>query len=219
MRDTHELSQSSRRLPLLLIGGGLVLVLLLAIGIYGLLRGPAIAPRSDGGPAEAPTHEARDFAPRPLTPNRDAEHYASQVATQMFAWDTATGRMPVEYMQPLIDAADPEEAPGLASDLRGYFPDDAVWGELRAYSTRQWLAVQSVTVPEGWEGIVTQAALGLVPAGAVAYTVTGTRHRDGVWDGARVSESWPVVFTIFAACPEQEACRLLRISKIDHPLR
>ena len=59
---------------------------------------------------------------------------------------------------------------------------------------------------------------GLLP-GATAYTVTGTRHRTGVWEGQGVTDARPVSFTIFAACPDDEDCRLLRLSALDTPLR
>ena len=81
------------------------------------------------------------------------------------------------------------------------------------------------TVPKGAAGPAAvdpawaQAGAGQLPPGAIAYTITGTRHRTGVWDGRETSDARPITFTIFAACPDDEDCRLLRLSALDTPLR
>ncbi|MEJ6490153.1 hypothetical protein PQI23_10505 [Leucobacter sp. USCH14] len=220
MRQTTEPEQASRRLRIALIGGGIVLALLVGAGIYGLLRGPA--PESSPGPrvstSETPGAD-RDLSPRELPAVSDAERFARDVAEGLFAWDTGLGYSPHEYMQAIIDVADPDEAPGLAADLRAYLPDDAAWAELRNYSTRQWLTIDTITFPESWAGIAADARPGTLLPGATAYTVTGTRHRTGVWEGQGVTDARPVSFTIFAACPDDEDCRLLRLSALDTPLR
>ncbi|WP_416447039.1 hypothetical protein AB3K78_06940 [Leucobacter sp. HNU] len=220
MRQTTEPEQASRRLRIALIGGGLVLALLLGAGIYGLLRGPAPAPSP--GPrvsaSETPGSD-RELSPRELPAVSDAERFARDVAEGLFAWDTGLGYSTQEYMQAIVDVADPDEAPGLAADLRAYFPDDAAWAELRNYATRQWLTIDTIAVPESWAGVVANARPGTLPPGATAYTVTGTRHRAGAWEGQNVTDVRPVSFTIFAACPGGEDCRLLRFSALDTPLR
>lgn len=220
MRQNPEPDRASRRLRVALIGGGLVLALLVGAGIYGLLRGPA--PEPSPGPriqaSETPDPD-RELSPRELPAVADAERFAREVAEGLFAWDTGRGHGTHEYMQAIVDVADPGEAPGLVADLRAYFPDDDAWAELRHYATRQWITIDTINVPESWAGIVADARPGSLPPGATAYTITGTRHRAGVWDGQDVTDARLVSFTIFAACPSGEGCRLLRLSALDTPLR
>lgn len=214
MRQPTAPKQSSRRLRIALIGGGLVLALLVGIGVYGLLRGPATQPEPDTDSTEAD----RNLAPRALPGGAEPERFSRSVAEGLFAWDTSLGHGVHEYMQAIVDVADREEAPGLAGDLRAYFPDDTAWGELRNYETRQWLIIDTITVPETWPGVVANARPGTLPPGAAAYTIIGTRHREGSWEGQDVSDARPVSFTIFAACPTGDSCRLLRLSAVDNPM-
>ena len=219
MRRTASPGQPSSRYLLTVIGGGLLLLLLVGIGVYGLLRGPGSEPAPRTAVAETPALQAPRLDLEPVAETSDAERFARAVATRLFAWDTATGRPPVEYMQPIVDRTDADEAPGLTADLRGYFPDDETWRGLREFSTRQWLDIDTIDGPASWAGIVAETKPGLLPPGATAYTITGNRHRAGVWDGQDVSDVRPVAFTIFLACPPDEDCRLLRLSGVDQPLR
>ena len=51
-------------------------------------------------------------------------------------------------------------------------------------------------------------------------TITGTRHRAGVWKGEVAESSYPVSFTVFVACqPSFDRCHVLRLSQLDNPLR
>lgn len=221
MRTPTEPGRQPSRFQIALIAGGLALMILVGIGIYGLLRGPATDtnPRTDSSTSETAAPEPeRDLAPSRLTAVSDGERFARTVAVRLFAWDTRLGHGTTEYMQPLIDIADPAEAPGLASDLRSYYPDDAAWRALQDYSTRQWLHLDTATVPDTWARVTEEARTGTLPPGAVAYTITGTRHRAGSWEGQDVSDARPVSFTIFAACPTGDSCRLLRLSAVDTPM-
>ncbi|WP_336992433.1 hypothetical protein [Leucobacter sp. VD1] len=219
MRQTTAPEQASRRLRIALIGGGLVLALLVGIGIYGLLRGPAPTPEPIPNAATATPDSRPNLAPRELPASTTPERFARNVAEGLFAWDTGLGYGSQEYMQAIVDVADRDEAPGLTADLRAYFPDDDAWAELRHYATRQWLTIDTIAVPGSWAGIVADARPGTLPPGATAYTITGTRHRAGVWEGQDVIDSRPVSFTIFGACPDDGGCRLLRLSAVDTPLR
>lgn len=219
MRRISEPGEKSRRLPVVLIATGVVLLLLVGVGIYGLLRGPGTpepVPSSSSSTSAAPrtTH-----APAPIDAESDAEQFARTIATRLFAWDTTIGQGVGEFMQPQIDVADPEEAAGLLSDLRGYYPDQENWGKLRAAHTRQWLTIDALSTPSTWPAVVEQAAPGLIPPGAAAFTVTGTRHRAGIWEQQPVTDTRPVSFTVFIACPPGEACRLLRLSAVDQPMQ
>lgn len=218
MRQPTAPKQSSRHLRIALIGGGLVLALLVGIGVYGLLRGPATQPAPDTDSTTTVPEADRNLAPRALSEGAEAERFSRSVAEGLFAWDTGLGYGAHEYMQVIVDVADREEAPGLAGDLRVYFPDDTVWGELRNYETRQRLTIDTITVPGTWPGVVANARPGTLPPGAAAYTITGTRHREGSWEGQDVSDARPVSFTIFAACPTGDSCRLLRLSAVDTPM-
>ncbi len=219
MRRTTPPGTLSPRNLVAVIGGGTLLLLLVGIGVYGLLRGPGPEPAPRNPAAETPARQTPGLDPEPVAETSDAERFARDVATRLFAWDTATGRLPVEYMQPIVDRTDVDEAPGLTADLRGYFPDDETWRDLREFSTRQWLDIDTIDIPASWASIVEQTQSGLLPPGATAYTITGNRHRAGVWDGKDVSDVRPVSFTTFLACPPDEDCRLLRVSGVDQPLR
>ena len=115
--------------------------------------------------------------------------------------------------------------------MRAYLPTPAAWAQLRTHQTQQWLIIDTISIPDAWETAVAQAAPGQLPAGAVAYTITGTRHRDGIWNTEPVTTAHPVAFTMFLTCAIErsavpppgdgitETCRLLRLSQLDNPLR
>ena len=210
-----------RRLFIAAAAGAAVLLLLIGVGVYGLLRGPATpdTPHTLATPA-SPAEETRQpsFTPRPVPETSNGEAFARSVAERLFGWDTGLEYGPADYMQRLVDVADPAEAPGLAADVRGYFPEAHAWGELRQYQTRQWIEIESIVVPADWVAAKAQAGAGQLPPGAIAYTITGTRHRAGMWDGRETSDARPVAFTIFAACTSGDGCRLLRLSAVNQPL-
>lgn len=216
-----------RRLLIAAIAGGLALLLLIGIGIYRLLRGPAPAiDQPHSGPSTSSEHPVPtpevSGGPMPVRATSDPETFAREVAASLFTWDTEYG--PADYAQVLVDAAEGEEAAALASDVRGYLPTPAAWAQLRQYQTRQWLVIDTAIVPEAWETAQIQDTSGQIPLGAVAYTITGTRYRTGTWDTEPVEASRPVAFTLFIACtppaPEFRTgpCRLLRLSQLDNPL-
>jgi hypothetical protein len=216
-----------RRLLIAAIAGGLALLVAVGVGIYGLVRGPG---DRTPDPARSGTVTPTSPASTPAAPTRlpvtgDPEKFARAVATALFTWDTLSGAAPADYAQVLTDAADDAEADALASDVRAYLPTADAWAQLTTYQTRQWLTIDTAAVPEAWETAETQAAPGQLPRGATAYTITGTRHRTGIWGTEPVEASRPVSFTVFIACappaPEFSAnlCRLLRLSELDNPLR
>lgn len=218
-----------RRLLIAAIAGGLALLVAVGVGIYGLVRGPGdtradpspsgIAATSPAAPSSTPA------GPERLPATGDAEAFARAVAEALFIWDTISGATPADYAQVLSDAADTSEADALASDVRAYLPTADAWAQLTTYQTRQWLTIDTAAVPEAWTTAQAQAAPGQLPSGATAYTITGTRHRAGIWGTAPVEASRPVSFTVFLVCappaPEFSAdlCRLLRLSELDNPLR
>lgn len=214
----------------IVVAAVVVIALLVAIGvgIYGLVRGP-----SDRTPAPSPpsTVTMPPSLPTrtPPVPTRlpdigDAEAFARAAATALFTWDTSSGYAPSEYAQVLSDASDPLDADALASDVRTYLPTADAWAQLKSYQTRQWLTIDTATVPDAWHTALAQAAPGQLPPGATAYTITGTRHRTGMWGAQPTSANRPVSFTVFLACtpPAPEfrpgPCRLLRLSEPDNPL-
>ncbi|WP_347125369.1 hypothetical protein [Microbacterium sp. SY138] len=220
-----------RRVLIALIAGGLALLLLVGVGIYGLLRGPA--PRTEPAPGTAaPTITAPPTGtspadPVPVSQLGGPETFARQVALALFAWDTTSGYGPADYAQVIVDVAAGEEADALAGDVRAYLPGAEAWAQLRQHQTRQWLSIQEMFVPEAWETATGQAAPSQIPEGAVAYTIEGTRHRDGTWGTEPVEASRPVVFTVFIVCTPVVTnrgitgthCELLRLSQLDNPLR
>lgn len=148
------------------------------------------------------------------------KQFAEIVAHAIFDWDTSALAPRTAYLERIVTVADPtgESSPGLISDVDGYLPPEKIWVDLREYETRQWIDVEAVTVPSKWGTALNQAGSAL-PPGTTAYTITGVRHRDGVWDGEPVASQHDVAFTVFMTCaPTYEQCRLLRLSLLDEPL-
>jgi len=218
----------SRRLLIAAITGGIVLLLLVGFGVYGLVRGPAdpVPPgRATTSATESPgTTSTGRPGPEKIAATGDPEEFARRVAAALFVWDTASSSGPADYAQVLIDAGDPSELDALASDVRSYLPTTEAWAQLKTYQARQWLTIDTAEVPKAWETAVSQAAPGQLPAGATAYTITGTRHRSGTWGTTPQDASRSVSFTVFIACPRPApefhgTCSLVRLSDLDTPLR
>lgn len=220
----------ARRRLIILMTTGTALVVLVAFGVYGLLTGPNKSPSGNSTPTSAPSASSAptpDVSPTPSPPavppvraSRDPETFAGNVALALFTWDTTTGLMPLDYTSVLLDVGDHTgtEQAGLAADITSYLPTREAWIDLRQYATTQTLTIDSIQVPNAWNEAVEQAHPGQLPPGAVAYTIHGTRQRDGVWNGAPTSAEREVAFTVFIACPPDETCHLLRLSRLDTPL-
>lgn len=204
---------------LLVVAAG-VLVLLVAVVSYA-----AVANRD---PSSGRTTTATPTSPEPIatmtsTPSlsaADPEAFARQVATALFAWDTRTTSTPKSVTEHLVTVADPtgESSAGLVADIANYLPNSQIWIELRKYETRQWIEVASLEIPDLWATAEAQAGDGLLP-GTTAFTIRGTRHREGVWEGEDVASQHEVAFTVFIVCaPTYPECRLLRLSRLDDPL-
>jgi hypothetical protein len=211
--------------------GGVALVLVVSIAVYlraAFTGEPDVAPAAPASSLDAARTQAAEASPSTLVLDRaspstvdDPEDFARLVATMIFEWDTGGEHRVEEYVARLVDVADPtgEETPGLVADLKSYLPNANAWADLRQYSTRQWLQIDSVTVPTLWPQAVAQAPEGALLPGSAAYTVTGVRHRSGVWHGDPVTSHHDVAFTIFMVCgPSYDACHLLRLSRLDEPL-
>lgn len=213
-----------RRTLVVVIATLVVAAALIGVGVFGLIRGPGEQAGNPAAPvSSAPTRTSPTgppASPTPITPTSDPETFARRVATAVFTWDTAAGYGPSDYIQAVINVGDPSgnETPGLAADLADYLPNTAAWAQLRQYATRQWLTIDTAAVPTTWGQALQQGQATLLP-GTTAYTITGTRHRAGVWDGKPVSTAENVSFTIFETCqPTYQSCRLLRLSQLDNPL-
>ncbi|MEC5185917.1 hypothetical protein RCH12_003395 [Cryobacterium sp. MP_3.1] len=211
-----------RRFIIVVICGGLTLILLMAIGLYGLIRGPEKTSHLDrpavqtSVPSVSPERAGK---PRPVLVTSNAELFVRSVARALFNWDTRHEGGPAQWAQVPLDVADAEEAPALASDVRGYLPSPEMWERLSAYGTQQRLDVESIAIPESWSTALQQATAGQLPSGAAALTITGTSHRVGTWNTEVIRTERPVAFTIFVACREGKPCMLLRLSQLDRPLK
>ncbi|MDI6910451.1 hypothetical protein [Nocardioides sp.] len=178
---------------------------------------------SSGAGTRAKPPSSEPIATPTSSPSLDAAEpgaFARQVATALFAWDTRTTSTPQSVTEQLVAVADPtgESSAGLVSDVANYLPTDQVWIELRKYETRQWIEVGSVEIPDLWATAEAQAGDELLP-GTTAFTIRGTRHREGVWEGEDVASQHGVAFTVFIVCaPTYPECHLLRLSKLDDPL-
>lgn len=223
---------SRRRLIVVLAVVGVVVLATLGIGIYGLARGPnhltgAARPGSPGSgkssstgasggassPAAGPALAVLPKTDNPMT-------YARAVAAALFDWSTTSGYSPSDYTAPVLADADPsgEEVPGLIGDVTSYEPTTAQWTQLATTQVVQRLAITSAVVPSLWPEALAQARGQLRP-GTTAITITGVRHRTGVWYGQPASTSDPVSFTIFEACtPAFSRCHTLRLSQLNDPL-
>ena len=206
-------------------------VLVLAgVGVYGLITGPPTPAGTDSGAAgpgpvaTTPTVPAPTATPRlpVVAGSDDPETFARNVAAALFAWDTASGFMPLDYTSVLLAVGDPTgaEQAGLASDITTYLPTREAWVELRQYATTQHLTIDTLFVPDAWDTAIGQAQPGQFAAGTTAFTFEGTRHRTGLWNNEPVTSEHPVTFTVFIVCgPTYDTCHLLRLSQLDNPLR
>lgn len=217
------------RRQIVLVAGALLAVLTLAVGIYGLVAGPSSGhpdTQRRGGAftvqQDAPAGEvAVDPSQTPIARTTDAVAFARSVASALFDWDTASGYLPSDYQAPVLAEADPsgEETPSLINDVATYMPTVDQWLNLATMNVTQTLAIESAQVPASWDSVVAQSHGELRP-GTTAVTITGTRTRDGMWNGESSAKSSPVAFTVFVACPPAfDRCRLLRLSQLDNPLR
>jgi hypothetical protein len=73
-------------------------------------------------------------------------------------------------------------------------------------------------VPSTWSTALEQAAPGQIPSGAAAVTIVGIRYREGIWKTQLMRTTREVAFTVFAVCPSERTCALLRLSLPDRPL-
>lgn len=220
-------SRTRRKLIALTLSGA-ILIALVAVGGYGLFTGSRDAPPPEP-PASSPVAPAtpsqpgtsRPVAPR-IAPTNDSELFARRVSAALFTWDTGAGLVPLDYTSAILDVGDPSghEQAGLAADIASYMPTRDAWVKLREYATTQSIEIDTVVVPDAWADAAAQAKPGQLPPGAIAYTVEGIRHRDGVWNDTAETLSVPVAFTLFMACPlDGDPCYLLRLSQLDNPLR
>jgi hypothetical protein len=214
-------SDSPRRLVIAIVSGGLALLVLMSVGVYGLLTGPTKTGSSAQSKSVSSSPRSaldRSDEPQSVPSTSSAKAFARSVAQALFTWDTRSGSGPSEWAQSLVDVAHLEEATAVASDVRGYLPNPEMWDRLATYGTRQWLEVESMDVPDTWFMAMEQAVAGQIPPGAAAFTVAGTRKRLGTWGTDVVRTERVVKFTIFVACLEQEPCALLRLSQPDQAL-
>ncbi|MGI9824395.1 hypothetical protein [Agromyces sp. Marseille-Q5079] len=212
----------SRGAAIALIVAAVIALVLIGVGVYGLLRGPAVAQPEEHqtpvatGPVQ--TNE-RVASPKPLATTADPERFARIITHALLEWDTRAEGGAASWAQPLIDASDADEANGVAADVRAYIPSGTLWDELRTYGTRQTLTIETVEVPDSWIAARSQAAGRQLPASASAFTISGIAERTGVWNGKPVESSRPVSFTVFIDCPSEHPCHLLRLSRPDAPLK
>ena len=229
---TPDLSDArSRRRMIAMLAAIVAVLVLTGIGVYGLISGPPTStePSSDesSGPGPVvtvPSGPVPTTTPRlpVVRPSADPETFAGNVVTALFSWDTASGFMPLDYTSVVLGVGDPSgaEQAGLAADIATYLPSREAWIELRQYTTAQHLTIDNVYVPDAWGDAVARAQPGQLAEGTIAYTIEGTRHREGVWNEQAVTSEHTVAFTVFLVCgPTYDTCHLLRLSQLDNPLR
>jgi hypothetical protein len=201
----------------------------ITVGVFGLIHGPNQSNPAATTPTTAPRRHLPTSSPSTAVPSKPVRLpktdnpvvYARGVAKVIFTWDTMSGLNPADYTNAVVADADPSglETSGLVDDLAAFLPTDEVWQELRRYQTRQSLTIDSARVPNDWPRVLATAGHQLRP-GTTAVTVTGTRHRAGVWEGQKQTASTSVTFTVFMICkPAYPACHILRLSQPGNPLK
>ncbi|GEP40107.1 hypothetical protein NPS01_37700 [Nocardioides psychrotolerans] len=222
----HDNTLRRRRI---LVAAAAAVALLIAASAYAMLsRDNPSSSTSSSSELDvfAPPETAPDVAPTSgvlpeLDPTADPESFARLVAHAIFDWDTVVAVPLSDYTNRLVTVADPtgESSPGLVADVAGYLPTATAWSQLRTYATRQWLAIDTAKVPSLWSQAEVEAGPdGFLP-GTTAFTITGVRHRAGVWEGDPVASEHDVAFTVFIVCaPSYPDCHLLRLSRLDEPL-
>ena len=90
----------------------------------------------------------------------------------------------------------------------------------RSKVTQGFEVLDQADIPEAWADALAQAQPGQIAPGTTAFTIEGTRHRNGLWNGEPVTSEHAVSFTVFIVCkPAYPTCHLLRLSQLDNPLR
>jgi hypothetical protein len=212
---------------------GVVVLATIGVGIYGLVRGPGRGGASQHGSAGTGTSSSAGSgnsgetsstpsgpAPAVLPKTDNPVTYAKAVAAALFDWSTTTGYAPSDYTSPVLADADPsgEEIARLISDVASYEPTTDQWTQLATMKVVQHLTITSAVAPSLWPQALAEAR-GQLRAGTTAITITGVRHRTGVWYGQAASTTDPVSFTIFEACsPSWPDCHTLRLSQLNDPL-
>lgn len=223
---------SRRRLIVVLVVVAVVVLATIGVGVYGLVRGPDHTTASRHGSIQTGTAAgsaghvggaggaAGGPAPAVLPKTDNPVTYARAVAAALFDWSTVSGYVPSDYTAPVLADADPsgDEIAGLIGDVASYEPTTAQLTQLATMRVAQHLTITSAVVPSLWPQALAEAHGQLRP-GTTAITITGVRHRTGVWYGQPASTTGPVSFTIFEACsPSWPVCHTLRLSQLNDPL-
>jgi hypothetical protein len=227
-------STQTRRKQLIFVITTIAVVFVTAVGIYGLINGrdrqesnqARKTAASSPGAAVSATPLARASAtagvpmPARVVESADPERFARGAAIALFDWDTTVGYQPADLAEALVSVGDPTGVEtGLASDVRSYLPTNYDWNYLRTYQTKQWLTIKRAYVPDQWGIALAQAKPGQLRPGTVAYTITGIRHRSGIWLTQPISTHHFVAFTLIITCrPTFTTCRLLRVGKLNSAL-
>ena len=198
-----------------------------AIGFYLAVggRSPAVD-RSDAPAAPVAPEKQGSLSPTAaealsIQSISSGEAFTKAVAHALFDWDTSTPIPLSQYAGRMLTVADPtgSESAGLVRDLAAYLPTADAWAQLKRYYTRQWIEIRSIQVPGRWAQAEAEAGPDGFAPGTTAYTVRGTRHRAGVWEGEDVVSTHDLSFTAFVVCaPTYPTCRLLRLSRLNDPL-
>lgn len=226
LRESPDQFPTRRLLVAAIVLLALIAALVLAAVSFrsGASTDTALAPTIESHESGSWTLRAPEETPgvlRGLSPTADPETFARRVAAGLFDWDTADAISRNAYVERLVAVGDPsgESTPGLVADIAGYLPSNEAWRQLRSYSTRQRIEIESLSVPTLWEQALREAGPDGFAPGTTAYTVTGVRQRAGIWESEPVTSSHDIAFTAFIVCgPTYPECHLLRLSRLDQPL-
>lgn len=221
MRTSTYTARRRRLTVAALLVGALAAVL---FATSGILIATDNGRQREDVPNQRPMPVPTPRSPGPAIPSveqSDPRRFAIEAAELAFEWDTTTSTNTDGYFARIVVIADPggTESDGLVADLTAYLPSQEAWLHLREYETRQHLEVTSAEVPSTWQATAREGEAFGLERGTTAYTITGIRHRTGIWNGDRVATRHRVSFTVFIICgPRYPTCYLLRLSQLDHPL-
>lgn len=168
--DTSD--RSSRR-RLVLIAAGSVTALVCGGGIYRLATGPhtptstpgtsptittSTSPSSTASATASLSTSGISSVP-PVARSADPEQFVRNAATTLFAWDTTTGLLPLDYISAILTVRDPSgaEQAGLANDVAAYLLSRTAWQDLREYGTSQRPMIDRAYIPDQWGAAGAQA--------------------------------------------------------------
>lgn len=106
----------------------------------------------------------------PVARSADPEQFARNVATTLFAWDTTTGLLPLDYTSTILAVGTPAapNKPGSLTTSPPTCPRGPSGQDPREYGTSQHLTIDRANVPDQRGEAIAQAPEGQLAHGTIA---------------------------------------------------